>query len=500
VKADTIADLKQRIHQGSTNARKAVIEPQPGTMLDVLDMLAQSVHNGAWTQMTPDCAAIIARLEKSVADTPNLLPVLREAGVIDAGALAIFIFLEAFFSALFEPSRAMRPVTEIFPGRLVIAADWQGHAGTNDYCVNTLVRTAGTVDDVRRALGDRAESLVISTDKDHVKVHMHTRDREDIRHRLSFIGQVTVWSEETMHARPELRPEADGVHIMTDAAGSLTLEDARTLGVTLLNSYLIVDGRAWPETHFDPQALYGAMRSELKVTTAQASLFERQQTYLSATRVFDRILYLCVGSVYTGNFEVATAWRDQEDVADRFEIIDTGTASGRLGIVAMAVARYARTTGASMTRVRRYAQAALDRSREFVFLDQLKYLAAGGRISKTKGFFGDLMHMKPVVSPNAEGAVKVGVVRNRPAQLTYALDRLRAGLTKDAAAMILVEYSDNQNWVEHTAAEQIRSHFSNAELIVRPLSLTSGAHMGPGTWAVAFLPSEPQPDQNAPDR
>jgi uncharacterized protein len=53
---------------------------------------------------------------------------------------------------------------------------------------------------------------------------------------------------------------------------------------------------------------------------------------------------------------------------------------------------------------------------------------------------------------------------------------------------VMLQYSDNRDWVEQTAAVRIRALLPAAEILFRPLSLTSGAHMGPGTWAVAFLP------------
>ena len=39
----------------------------------------------------------------------------------------------------------------------------------------------------------------------------------------------------------------------------------------------------------------------------------------------------------------------------------------------------------------------------------------------------------------------------------------------------------------------VRSRYPQAEVVLSPLSLTSGAHMGPGTWGVAFLPAGPDP-------
>jgi hypothetical protein len=52
----------------------------------------------------------------------------------------------------------------------------------------------------------------------------------------------------------------------------------------------------------------------------------------------------------------------------------------------------------------------------------------------------------------------------------------------------MLEYSDNKKWVEETVKKKIEEFFPDAEIILQPLSLTSGAHMGPGTWGVAFLP------------
>lgn len=127
-------------------------------------------------------------------------------------------------------------------------------------------------------------------------------------------------------------------------------------------------------------------------------------------------------------------------------------------------------------------------SDELVFLDQLKYLAAGGRISKTKGFFGDLLHKKPIITPTDHGAAKVGIVRNRQEQLAFAMDRLISRFSSQDAPEILLQYSDNRDWVEQEAAGRIRAGFPAATITLRALSLTSGAHMGPGTWGVAFLP------------
>jgi hypothetical protein len=203
---------------------------------------------------------------------------------------------------------------------------------------------------------------------------------------------------------------------------------------------------------------------------------------------YERVLYLCVGSAFTGNYRVVMEWKQHHDPEDRLTVIDTGTASGRLGVIALAVADTA-CEAAEARQVIAFARQAIARSEEYVFLDRLEYVAAGGRLSKTGAFFGDMLRMKPIVSPVAEGARKVGVVRNRADQLRFALEAMGRSLHRDGKAIIMLEYSNNRPWVVEVEKEVIK-RYPEARVVVHPLSLTSGAHMGPETWAVAFLPAQ----------
>jgi hypothetical protein len=273
---------------------------------------------------------------------------------------------------------------------------------------------------------------------------------------------------------------------MTDAAGSMTRKTAAALGVTLLDSYITVGEQSFPETRFAAEELYAAMRGGVKVSTAQASLFERHEHFRSVLDRYPRVIYLCVGSAFTGNCAEAAAWQKRNDPEGRFTVIDSGAASGRLGLLALAAGRFA-LEARDTAEVVRFVREGMERCQEYLFLDTLKYLAAGGRLSRTNAFFGDMMRMKPVISPLAEGARKVGVVRNRREQVQFALEKLNAGLERNARAMIMIEHTDNLEWVARKVQPEIARRWPQAEIMLQPMSLTAGAHMGPGTWAVAFL-------------
>ncbi|MCX5823645.1 MAG: DegV family protein, partial [Deltaproteobacteria bacterium] len=143
-----------------------------------------------------------------------------------------------------------------------------------------------------------------------MKVHLHARDGREARGDLAAFGKIVRWSADDLGAQVRSfrrRPVEQAVHIMTDAAGSISREITADLGVTILESYITVGERSLPETHFAPEELYAVMRRGVKVSTAQASVFERHGHYQSVLDRYPRVLYLCVGSAFTGNCGEAMA-------------------------------------------------------------------------------------------------------------------------------------------------------------------------------------------------
>lgn len=487
--SDSISDLYDCAREGSRRAWKAVNDPRPGTMLSIFDALAESLFPGPAFLNKKATDSIIHRLEKSVHDTCEMLPKLKKSGVVDAGALGMYIFFEGFFSALTKTDHDHQPITALFKDRLRISQDFKEDAQAG-YCVDFIVQAHNLSPEKLANITADEESVVVIPEGDLYKIHLHTDNKEKIRVKAAKFGSVVNWEDDDLgqqikkfrHARSDSK-----MHIMTDAAGSLTHADAQKNGITLLHSYITLGGKCLPETHLHPAELYAAMRRGIKVSTSQASIFERQQFLESVLNRFEKVLYLCVGSVYTANYTAALEWKKQHDPQNRLIVVDTGAASGRLAAIVLRVNRYLAKTK-DMEKTVEFALKTLSASEEYVFLDKLEYLAAGGRLSKTSAFVGDMLKMKPVVSPQPEGAKKIGVLHNQEDQTKMALRRLAASLPKETRALIMLEYSDNYDLVHEEVKPLIEERFPRAQIIVQPLSLTSGAHMGPGTWAIAFLP------------
>ena len=485
---DTLVDAAAT---GCKRAWKAVHEPVPGTMLTVFDALVAYLTDTPPSPGKPYLDGLMNHLADATRKTTYLLPRLQRAGVVDAGALGMFIFFEGFFHHLSRGQTKLRPLPEWFPDGLQVESRFQ-EAAEKEYCIDTVIQITGRGSKDIERLAEISDSLVVIPHRQYYKVHLHTSDLAGVRERFDSIGDIIRWEEDDLQSQVRQfnkGPVHGDVHIMTDAAGSITREDARQLGITLLDSYVVSEDGAVPETRFAPEKLYRLLRAGKKISTSQASDVERHQHYQKVLQLHQQVVYLCVGSVYTGNFAAAAAWKRDNDPENRFTLIDTTAASGRLGTIVLAAARLAARTDESPS-VMDHIHRMIPACEELIFLDRLKYLAAGGRLSRKSAFFGELLHLKPIVSPTAEGAVKAGVARSRQGQIRFALQRLTGKCTADGAHLIMIEYTDNRQWVADAVLPRIRDAFPKAECLLQPMSLTAGVHMGPGTWAVAYLPCE----------
>ncbi len=470
-------ELPRAVESGSLLAREAVADPAPGAMLDVFSSLANSLR-----QEMP-AEQLILELRQCVLSGPELLPLLAEARVVDAGALAMYIFFCAFFQMLTGNSSLRARVQGEF-------ADWltpqpsKTNRQTNQFCIDfTLQGTELDTKNARRILTGLGDSLVSSSRGQELKVHIHTSQPETLRARIRELGQISDWQEECIRPRRTSEQTPSSMGIITDAAGSLPPELARREAVVLLESMIIARETARPEGCWDHRELYARMREGERIRTAQSSVIVREQQYQALLEQYPFCLYLAAGSAYTGNVQTARRWREKNDPDQRFLILDSGAASGRLGLMALLVSRFARM-GVDPETVTALASSLITTCRELLFVGELTYLARSGRISRTKGFFAGLVGARPVIEPRPDGVRKVAVLRRDD----QALALLDAEMAADSSPpdQILLQYTDNRERVEELVLPWLHAMAPDAEILTVPLSLTSGVHLGPGTWGVAW--------------
>ncbi len=99
IKMESSEDLLRTATAGKNAAWQALLAPKAGTMLSVFDALVDALVDAPESKITQGTEKIIKNMMAAVSQTSNLLPELRAAGVVDAGALGMFLFSKVFLWA-----------------------------------------------------------------------------------------------------------------------------------------------------------------------------------------------------------------------------------------------------------------------------------------------------------------------------------------------------------------------------------------------------------------
>jgi DAK2 domain fusion protein YloV len=163
------------LRAASETAYKGVIQPVEGTILTVIRESADAAEEIA--SSTDDLRQILQYVvheaAASVARTPMLLAVLREAGVVDAGGQGLYVILEGM-------SRYVRGETVKYDGALeaeVSLLHAEAVMGEYDYDVQFIIRGESLdLDEIRASISAMGDSVLVVGDSKAIKVHVHTAE------------------------------------------------------------------------------------------------------------------------------------------------------------------------------------------------------------------------------------------------------------------------------------------------------------------------------------
>ena len=170
-------DLAVAFEEGSKAAYKAVMRPTEGTILSVIRAAAESVTNVEESNVIAVMETVVTNAKIMLDKTPDLLPALKKAKVVDSGGMGLYIILQGMLDALKNDIKAeIKDVT-------VKSAGATGAASTEDidikfgYCTEfIIVGDASKAKEFQDKIEDLGDSMIVVGYEDVIKVHIHTND------------------------------------------------------------------------------------------------------------------------------------------------------------------------------------------------------------------------------------------------------------------------------------------------------------------------------------
>lgn len=177
------AVLARACERATATAYKAVMKPKEGTILTVAKGAAQKAQEMAETteDLEVFLTEVIKYAEEVLAQTPEMLPVLKEAGVVDSGGQGLVEVLHGAFDA-FQGKEVDYTAIEAGPAVKMVKPGEQAETDIKfGYCTEFIIMTEKQFSEkdeteFKAYLESIGDSIVCVADEDVVKVHVHTND------------------------------------------------------------------------------------------------------------------------------------------------------------------------------------------------------------------------------------------------------------------------------------------------------------------------------------
>ena len=241
IKEATNSDLARAMELGVERAYKAVMKPTEGTILTVSRLAAEKAKQLA--AETEDLClfweGVCEEAERALEETPELLPTLKKAGVVDAGGKGFCMYMRAMEEVFKgegiyeykEPeAKAQEPVTiETYASAV---GKFEGEI-TFTYCTEYIVRKAEGCDDslkLRAYLESIGDCVVVVEDGEIIKVHVHTNNPGlAIEKGLEF-GSINLPKIENMRYQHEAAKKPDKVTVSSSNKAYVSVPPEKPYG------------------------------------------------------------------------------------------------------------------------------------------------------------------------------------------------------------------------------------------------------------------------------
>ena len=407
----TPALLARAAAAGAQQAHGALAQPREGTILSVIRAFAEAFQQQAASGVRDwraGFAQAVQRARVALADTPKQLAVLRQAGVVDAGAQGFVDLLEgieAFIATGAQGELTVEACEAEFAGQ-----HWHEDIDpAQRWCTECLVE-ADRID--RDALRDTlaasgAGSLVIAGSERRVRVHAHVADPCALFVAASAFGKVGARKAEDMLAQHRTATRAQAVAIVTDSGADLPQEVCERLDIHLVPVRVNFGEEDFlDKVSISPAEFYARLRqSAVLPQTSQPPPgdFRRQFEFLLAHHA--ALVYIGISRAVSGTLQSGESAAARVDAA-RATVVDSGHASCGQGLIAIAAAEAA-ARGESPAAIAALVARLRTRTVTYAIARDISFGVRGGRVPAWAEPVVKLLGVTPVAKMRADG--KLGV-------------------------------------------------------------------------------------------
>lgn len=490
----TVVGFAESIKRSVAYIYEAIQKPVEGTMLTVIRDWADFIYENKerYDDFRKLLAASCEVAQESLVKTALRIKELTKINVVDAGAKGFVLFLEGILEFIYTGNIRLllgfsRTSTEI------IQADDADHDSlTFRFCTEALIK-GENLDrkKLKEVAGEFGDSMVIAGSNKTLRLHIHTDEPQKLFEQLRDLGTLTFQKADDMYKQYEVAHRRKwNIALVTDSSCDLPHEliDRYQIHVIPMNLFF-GDNHYLDKVTIHPEQFYRLLELEKTLPkSAQPNEKTFENLYSHLTSHYDSVISLHLPGVLSGTLKnsLFSAEKISRESGKRITVIDSTHLSGSMGLIALRIAQSIEE-GFTHDEIVAHSQEWIDKTKILVSVKTLKYLVKGGRVSRMKGFFANILNMKPILSLDKEGRTylmekKFSLKSNMKAVLNKVRkDHEGSGIRQ---YMILHAHSEvDAQWL----SAQMKELSGMEPVSVLDISPVIGVHTGPGTLAVAFM-------------
>ena len=471
----------------SKSAYASIEKPVEGTMITLMRLWHQ--HLSTLKKNTIDIITLLENafkyLKEDLEKTLELLPILKENKVVDAGAKGFYHFLDGFIHGL----KGEEIVVEIKESIEVDLHVDSFSENQTRYCTELLIEGKDlNTHSIKTLLLPYGDSLVVAGNNDLVRIHIHTNDPSKVFELAENIGQVIDQKVDDMKRQFEVaNKRKHSIALITDSIADLASGFDEDNQIHVLNLPLFIN----QVTYFDKLTIknerFYQMMNELKEypKSSQPNPKSIENLYSFLTTYYDSIIVISVSSKMSGTYQ-AFVQGTKAFPNSKITVIDSlqnSVSEGLLVTKAMEMINNGMKHDEIVTNI----NALKNNTKILVSVKTLKYMIRSGRLKKTTGFLGNLLNLKPIISIDSEG---MGIIHDKAFSIKKSnhliFEHIKTVHESDGIeSYALVHINAPSRAAEY--AKELESITNIKPLYISEISTIVAMNAGIGSVAVAYI-------------
>ena len=280
------------------------------------------------------------------------------------------------------------------------------------------------------------------------------------------------------------------VAIVTDSNSGITQIEAKELGVSVIPMPFFINGQMYLEDiNLTQEEFYKHLVEDSEISTSMPSPGECIDAWEKLLKEYDEIVFIPMSSGLSSFCQTATMLA--EDYDGRIQVVNNQRISVTMRQSVLDAKQYV-AQGRSAAEIKQLLEESKMESSIYITLDTLKYLKKGGRITPAAAAIGTILKLNPVLQIQGEKldayAKERGMKKARHTMIEAMQKEVQTRfkeLYDNDNFKMCIAYSDVDDETLQGWVDEVKEAFPDKELLIRPLSLSIGCHIGPGALAIA---------------